>query len=293
MDLIYEYVHDKIDYSPIWGSVKGAHATLADGVGNSFDQSSLMIALLRASGYTANYKIGTLRLTQQEVTDWIGVGTADALNTILPSAGIPVTVYLYPDESIAYVDIDHVWVEVEIDGETYVFDPAYKTHTIKDPIDIATAMNYDRASFLAAAKNGATEATDYIQNVNKSNMAAQFKDYAANLIQTIKTGYPDATVKDITGGLVITPVNGIVRQTSLPYENDETIEATWTDIPDSFRTQFTIQYEGINKLLYTDETYGRQHYLRGIERRRIGYGRQRRSRLSSFKCKPGNQFSRT
>ncbi|PIE62938.1 MAG: hypothetical protein CSA25_02495, partial [Desulfobacter postgatei] len=38
VDLIYEYVHDKITYTPIYGSVKGADATLTDGVGNSFDQ---------------------------------------------------------------------------------------------------------------------------------------------------------------------------------------------------------------------------------------------------------------
>lgn len=63
VDLIYEYVHDKVKYTPIFGSLKGADATLTDGLGNDFDQASLMIALLRASGYTANYKYGTIKLS--------------------------------------------------------------------------------------------------------------------------------------------------------------------------------------------------------------------------------------
>ena len=45
--LIYEYVHNHIDYVPCFGSLKGATLTCLDGCGNDFDQASLMIALLR------------------------------------------------------------------------------------------------------------------------------------------------------------------------------------------------------------------------------------------------------
>ena len=48
--LIYDYVHNNIDYVPYFGSTKGATLTYLDGSGNDFDQASLMIALLRASG---------------------------------------------------------------------------------------------------------------------------------------------------------------------------------------------------------------------------------------------------
>ncbi len=223
VDLIYEYVHDKIIYTPVWGSVKGAEATLADGSGNSFDQSALMIALLRAAGYTANYKFGTLRLTWDEVKDWIGISTVDGLN-MLSNGGIPLTKYIYSGGSFAFADIGHVWVEVEIDGTSYVFDPSYKTHTVTEPIDLSTAMGYDRTAFLTSAKSGAVEGTNYIQNVNKTNIASNLTTFADNLYQEIKTTRPGATLEEITGGLVIIPTDGIMRQTTLAYDNDETYD---------------------------------------------------------------------
>ena len=61
--LIYDYVYNRIEYVPYFGSLKGATLTLLDGCGNDFDQASLMIALLRASGYTANFVYGTKYLT--------------------------------------------------------------------------------------------------------------------------------------------------------------------------------------------------------------------------------------
>nr|WP_319491029.1 RHS repeat-associated core domain-containing protein [uncultured Desulfobacter sp.] len=256
-DLIYEYVHDKITYSPVWGSIKGAEATLADGVGNSFDQSSLMIALLRASGYTANYKFGTLRLTWDEVKDWLGISTVDGLN-ILSNGGVSLKKWVYSGGDFAFADVGHVWVEVEIDGTAYVFDPSYKTHTVTAPIDFSTAMGYDRTAFLANAKSGAVEGTNYIQNVNKTNIANDLSAFTNSLHQEIKTTYPGATLEEITGGLVIIPADGILRQTSLPYDNNETIKETWTDIPNSYRTKFTVQHQGINIPLYTDETYGKR-----------------------------------
>src|SRR5271154_5202258 len=53
--LIYQFVHDNIDWEPGWGVQKGGLGALMDGIGNAFDQSMLMVALLRQAGYTANY----------------------------------------------------------------------------------------------------------------------------------------------------------------------------------------------------------------------------------------------
>src|SRR5947209_5745754 len=44
-DLIYQYVHDRVQYTPIYGSSKGALGALLDSKANDFDQSSLMVAL--------------------------------------------------------------------------------------------------------------------------------------------------------------------------------------------------------------------------------------------------------
>ena len=90
MDLIYRYVHDQIEYTPIWGSVKGATGTLLDESGNDFDQSSLMIALLRASGYTADFVVGPIRLYPEELEGWLGTDDHLAVvSFLLAWAGVP------------------------------------------------------------------------------------------------------------------------------------------------------------------------------------------------------------
>src|SRR6267154_2172463 len=56
---IYNYVHDHIRHVLYFGSKKGAQLTLLEKSGNDFDQSALLVALLRAAGYTnVNYQFG-------------------------------------------------------------------------------------------------------------------------------------------------------------------------------------------------------------------------------------------
>lgn len=52
---IYEWVRNNVEYVPTWGSIQGAHMTLLTKQGNAFDNASLLIALLRASGIHARY----------------------------------------------------------------------------------------------------------------------------------------------------------------------------------------------------------------------------------------------
>jgi transglutaminase-like putative cysteine protease len=50
--LIFNYVHDHIKFVLYFGSKKGANLTLLEKSGNDFDQSALLMAMLRAAGYT-------------------------------------------------------------------------------------------------------------------------------------------------------------------------------------------------------------------------------------------------
>ena len=92
-DLIFSFVHDSIEYELGYGVQKGALGTLLSGRGNAFDQSVLMVTLLRQAGYTASCVHGTITLNSQQVTNWLGIDgpTADAVRRILGSAGLPVT----------------------------------------------------------------------------------------------------------------------------------------------------------------------------------------------------------
>jgi len=57
---IYAFVSEEIGYESYRGSLRGARGTLWSKAGNSLDQASLLIALLRASGVPARYDQGTL-----------------------------------------------------------------------------------------------------------------------------------------------------------------------------------------------------------------------------------------
>ena len=57
---IFAFVRDQIGYEAYSGSLRGARGTLWSKAGNALDRASLLIALLRASGFTARYVQGTL-----------------------------------------------------------------------------------------------------------------------------------------------------------------------------------------------------------------------------------------
>ena len=145
--LIYDYVHNHIEYMPYYGSMKGTVLTLLDGSGNDFDQASLMIALLRASGYSAQFVIGTQTIPGASLGNWLVVGAGSPGNTfsnrignVLSYAGIP---YQWAGLGDGTAHVKRAWVKANIDGTDYVFDPGFKSQTSFSP-----ALN--DASFVSA-----------------------------------------------------------------------------------------------------------------------------------------------
>ena len=71
---IYQYCWERVSYEPYWGSKKGATTTLLEGSGNCFDTASLMVALLKASGFEdVGYRYGQRFLFDFELQDWLGL----------------------------------------------------------------------------------------------------------------------------------------------------------------------------------------------------------------------------
>lgn len=59
---IFDFLKNDIGYESYVGSLRGARGTLWSGAGNSLDEASLGVALMRASGIPAKYAEGTLPL---------------------------------------------------------------------------------------------------------------------------------------------------------------------------------------------------------------------------------------
>ncbi|MFQ5422169.1 MAG: transglutaminase domain-containing protein, partial [Anaerolineae bacterium] len=116
-------------YDPYKGSLRGTRGTLWGEAGNSIDQSSLLIAMLRAAGVPARYRHGALSQTDAQTLlasmfpAMQGVGgviegtIADPLN----------------DPALLAIAQDHWWVEAYLPGSGWTdLDPAFPGTAVGD-----------------------------------------------------------------------------------------------------------------------------------------------------------------
>src|SRR5262249_54541413 len=138
---IFNYVHDHIRYVLYFGSKKGAQLTLLEKSGNDFDQCALLVALLRAAGYTnAGYQFGWTCVpydnpdgSHRDLRHWFGL-------TLLNTNWSATKYYLdnlfyyirgYPGDWFDDADqntvwFQRVWVTLPMGGTTNRLDPAFK-----------------------------------------------------------------------------------------------------------------------------------------------------------------------
>jgi len=114
---IFHYVHDHIEHVFYFGSKKGAQLTLLERSGNDFDQCALLVALLRAAGYTnVSYQFGLLQMPfetpdKKDLQHWLRVtlpntnyaSTVEYFSYLTGIRGYPTLVQGFPDSnSIAF-----------------------------------------------------------------------------------------------------------------------------------------------------------------------------------------------
>lgn len=259
VDLIYQFVHDQVEFLPTYGSQKGALGALIDGMGNSFDLSDLMIQLLTTAGYTANFQSGEIELTQADVSAWLGTDSTNifAASNKLAEGGIANTVYWTGSEYKIY--LSHCWVKCTISGTDYHFDPAKKSYTDFAGINLATAMSYSQSTFMSNATSGATINANYVQNINRSNIRSDLDTLTANLVAYLKANHLTATTEEILGGRRIVPASTTpLRQTSLPYLRPSTTPTTWASIPNAYKATLNVAYDTIDETFYSADIHGKR-----------------------------------
>ena len=252
--LIYDYVHNHIDYAAYFGSLKGATLTYMDASGNDFDQASLLIALLRASGYTASYEFGTMTIPVWKLSNWVGVGLSwQIVQRVFAWGGIPIDSGPNDDGE---VEVVRVWVRAHIDGLDYFFDPSLKSYDYVLRIDIGPALGYSREDLMAGVTDGATLADDYVQNLNEERLREMLVQYSSNLVHMLRTEYPNAAVEEIIGGRQIHHEKSVDYPDALPFPVVR--EATWDEIPPQYTTTFRIEHQGIDHTFYVPEMAGKR-----------------------------------
>lgn len=259
-DLIYQFVHDNIEFYPMYGVQKGGFGTLVDGMGNPFDQSMLMVAILREAGYVANYVFGEITLTPSELKNWLGTDDTDSapVSDLLTTAGIPHTVNM-TGPTWDSITLNHMWVKCNIGGTNYVFDPSLKSYAYQSGIDVESIMSYSQSTLLTNAQSGATVTSNSVQSLNRTNVRSDMNTYANNLLTHIKTNNPDATLDEVIGGRKIIAASSTpLRQTSHPNETGTPM--VWTSIPNAYRTTVRIKFrmtgsEFNDLTLWSDDIY--------------------------------------
>lgn len=269
--LIYDYVHNRIDYSHYFGLKKGAQLTLLEKSGNDFDQCSLLVALLRAAGYKAKYICG-LRPTPYSSVDakdtrhWLRLTSTSPLEgaphyfiaNVHAQAGYP---HLDPEEdTVMMLNFDagatqawlRVWVRVTHDPQNqtvnYYLDPAFKTYTQVDGIDVPAAMGSSKADILAASgANTQTSHPWYAQGLSETGLADYLAARSANLVNAIQTQTPNGTPADILGGwrlvesesdsLNTTPFNVIGNW---PSSGNPLGVLEWDNIPNVYHSKLAV-----------------------------------------------------
>ena len=110
---ILSYVRNTIDYQPYYGSVKGSVGTYWEKAGNDFDQSSFLIALLRASDIPARYVAGEVTVPIDMAMNWVGTENPEVAVKVFSRNGIPSEVVMGSQDSneITGIKMYHVWVE--------------------------------------------------------------------------------------------------------------------------------------------------------------------------------------
>ncbi|MDR0183578.1 RHS repeat-associated core domain-containing protein [Lysobacter arvi] len=268
-DLIYQYVRNNIEFYPVWGIQKGALGAVLDNQGTGMDQATLMVELLRASGYTANYVRGVIKLPAAQFKEWYGFETSNVCGVLdlLGQGQIPVysinatSAGTCPSlqASMTDVSVEHVWVKANIGGTNYVFDPSYKPHAFTTGVDLASAAGYSASSYLASARSGASMTTDTVQNINRANIRANLASHATTLAQWLRTNKPTATLDDVIGGQTIVPYLGsALRQTALPYQDTGYTAIESTSLPSGYKPTLRIRYQGIDQTFTSDAIYGKR-----------------------------------
>jgi len=255
--LIFEFVYNNIEWEPGFGVQKGGLGCLLDGMGNSFDQSMLLVELLREAGFTADYVLGTIQLTEAELMAWFGTNDIWGSAAYCGNENVPNQSPTWNGSGWDMV-LSHMWVNVDIGGTTYALDPSRKTYTRTAPVSgLDTILGYNAGTFLSNAQSGATVTADYVQDLNTTNIHSDLTTMASNLTAWIQTNQPDATVDDILGGQAIVPVSlPISFPTALPYQTPGDVPTIWTtDIPLAYKTTLQVQFPDNGSGWSIDETF--------------------------------------
>ena len=238
---IYNYVHNRIDYVPYFGHLKGASRTLLDMAGNDADQADLLIQLLRAAGYSAEFVTGEMYIPYSsdddlDLNSWLQAAWYNAYRTLV-QGGIPLGNY-----SGNNLDVFRVWARVLDGGTWYELDPAFKRYDSNSSIDLSQLSGYSRAELFTAA--GGSSSGDYALSLSLSGVADYLTTLTTNLSQNLQNQYRNSSIEEIAGGSYI--IQEEISAMSNQVHFTTSGKTYYTELPDeTYGHPFSLDYDNI------------------------------------------------
>jgi RHS repeat-associated protein len=268
---LFSYVQQNIRYVPYFGSKKGAQLTLLEKSGNDFDQCALLVALLRAGGYTnVEYQFGWQfipyddpfgsqvdlhHLFQLNLSNTNWNYTSNYVGTLLSTRGYP----LYFTSGTNYFLFQRVRVALAIGSNTNFLDPSFKiSEPITNILNLSSALGFSSNNIMSAA--GGTATTNYVSGLNEVNLGNTLTGYATNLFNTIQSNYPNATMQQILSGWYVpsqfTLPSFSPGQVYNAFATNGTV--TWINEPTNLMTKLSITFAGTNYQCWMPQLEGQR-----------------------------------
>lgn len=243
---IYNWVRNNILYIPTYGSIQGSDATLLTRRGNAFDTASLLIALLRVSGYGARYAYGTIEVPSQATMNWLGgVSKAEYAQELLSQGGIP-NYAIMQGGRIDSFRMEHVWVEAFLDfipsrgavnkkPQTWVpMDASFKQFEFNQGINLNRMQKFDGVNLLEKLQQGAIVNRNFSQHINVASIPTEYTQYVAQIDAKFSASGTSPQMDDLLGSPKVIVQSSGYFQGTLPY-SVAVHGAKFSQIPEAMR----------------------------------------------------------
>ncbi|MBI5116667.1 transglutaminase domain-containing protein, partial [Candidatus Poribacteria bacterium] len=255
---IYQYVHDNFKYEPYYGLIKNAHLTLMDGAGNDADLASLLITLLRASGYPARYVYGTINLPIELAEQLIGIEDPNLVLTAFLDNNIPAELVTSGGQ-ITGILIDHAWVRVYLDAFPYrgaynieneawvTLDPSFKFIEYVPSREVADEVGVDPVTFLQDITLQAVvdAANQYATGLPHDFIIDRLLEWGGD-VQAF-AGMNGLEPVELFRTQVITGEEYGILPLSLPYTVNS-LQGAFSQLPSTVKYQVEVEVEDVNGL---------------------------------------------
>jgi RHS repeat-associated protein len=279
---IFDYVHDHIKFVLYFGAKKGAELTLLEKSGNDFDQSALLVALLRAAGYAnVQYQFGWEEIPYDDPygldydlhhwwqltlnnTNW--QDTVNYVYALCGTRGYPMVQHFGDGNTF---EIQRTWVALTIGTTTYQLDPAFKISVPLTGISLTNAMGGGAISNALLAAASGTDTGNYTSGLQEATLRGALTGYTTNLLNYLHNNAPnygvqgnyDDGVPGVLNSWQIIPANYTIdySTTTWFYVDTTTMPVlSWANEPTNLMSTLKITFAGTNYQWFIPQLQGQR-----------------------------------